>query len=392
MSKKLSRRAFLTMAAVAPVAVVSSCSSDSPSTEAQVSEAAATEAVATDAMTETTAVAETEAMAAETAAAASGEVTGTLNFLNFTGWAGPTTYDDFAKAFPGAKVNEIAWASADDTVSKAKDRAGDIDVVLVDGTTFPRLTAIGVLAKLGDVANMSLVADQYKNTEWDPNNESFAATDHGRTGFCYRKDLIKETPTSWKEFFELAPSYSGKVAMLDYQQSVCNNILKMLGKPSGSLEQADIDAASKVLADVKPHLLAISTEVGKAVAAGDAVMAMCDAYDAQLALTTNENVVWVDPSEGQVGYLEGLAVLEGPRNDLARAFVNFFLEEKNYAAFINKVASPYVQPDNPGIDAVLKNSPVINPPADVVSRLSYHKYLGADQATWDKVWDTFKAK
>ena len=389
MSKGLSRRTFLTMAAVAPVAVLSACSSDSSSTDAPASEAPATQAAAE---TAAAMAAQTEAMAAETAAVAAGKVTGTLNFLNFTGWAGPSTYDDFAKAFPGATVNEIAWASADDTISKAKGRAGDIDLVLVDGTTFPRLTAIGVLTKLGVIANMSLVADRYKNTEWDPNNERFAATDHGRTGFCYRKDLIKETPASWKEFFELAPSYSGKVAMLDYQQSVCDNILKMLGKPSGSLVPADIDAASKVLADVKPHLLAISTEVGKAVAAGDAVMAMCDAYDAQLALTTNKNVVWVDPSEGQVGYLEGLAVLDGPRNDLARAFVNFFLEEKNYASFINKVASPYVQPDNPGIDAVLKNSPVINPPADVVSRLSYHKYLGADQATWDKVWDTFKAK
>ena len=254
------------------------------------------------------------------------------------------------------------------------------------------MIAIGALAKLGEIANLSLVADQYKNTVWDPKNESFAATDHGRTGFVYRKDLIKETPTSWKEFFALAPTYSGKVAMLDYQASVCDNILKMLGKPSGSLDKADLDATAKVLADVKPHLLAISTEVGKAVAAGDAVMAMCDAYDAQLALTTNPNVVWVDPSEGQVGYLEGLAVIEGPRNDLARAFVNFFLEEKNYASFINKVASPYVQPDNAGIDKVLKDSPVINPSADVISRLTYHTYLGADQATWDKVWDTFKAK
>jgi spermidine/putrescine transport system substrate-binding protein len=376
-----SRRTFLTLAAVAPAVVIAACGSDSNSSDSTTEET-------------TPAAADTSVAAAtgDTTPAAAGALTGTINFLNFTGWAGPTTYADFAQAFPGATVNEIAWASADDTVAKAKDRAGDIDVVLVDGTTFPRLTAIGVLAKLGDIPNMSLVADQYKNNEWDPNNESFAPTDHGRTGFCYRKDLVKETPTSWKEFFELAPSYSGKVAMLDYQQSVCNNILKMLGKPAGSLDQADIDAVSKVLADVKPHLLAISTEVGKAVAAGDAVMAMCDAYDAQLALTTNENVVWVDPSEGQVGYLEGLAVLEGPRNDLARAFVNFFLEEKNYAAFINKVASPYVQPDNPGIDAVLKNSPVINPPADVVGKLTYHKYLGADQATWDKVWDTFKAK
>jgi spermidine/putrescine transport system substrate-binding protein len=121
------------------------------------------------------------------------------------------------------------------------------------------------------------------------------------------------------------------------------------------------------------------------------VMAMCDAYDAQTALTSNPDVVWVDPSEGQVGYLEGLAVLEGPRNDAARAFVNFFLEQRNYAAFINNVASPYVQPDNPGIDEVLKNSPVINPPADVVGRLDYHDFLGEAQPIWDAAWDAFKA-
>ena len=118
-------------------------------------------------------------------------LTGTVNFLNFTGWSGPTTYADFAAAFPGATVNEIAWASNDDTISKAKGRAGDIDVVLVDGTTFPRLTALGVLAELGDLPNMQYVADQYKGNSWDPENKSFAPTDHGRTGIIYRKDLAR---------------------------------------------------------------------------------------------------------------------------------------------------------------------------------------------------------
>jgi spermidine/putrescine transport system substrate-binding protein len=318
-------------------------------------------------------------------------LTGTVNFLNFTGWAGPTTYADFAAAFPGASVNEIAWASNDDTISKAKGRAGDIDVVLVDGTTFPRLTALGVLAELGDVPNMKFVADSYKGNTWDPQNKSFAPTDHGRTGIIYRKDLVSTPPTSWADFFAMAPDYSGKVAMLDYQGSVMDNVLVMLGKPVGSTDDADLAAVLDVLTTVKPHLLAITTEVGKAVANGDAVMAMCDAYDAQLALTSNPDVVFVDPSEGQVGYLEGLAILDGPRNDLARAFVNFFLEPANYAAFINNVASPYVQPDNTAIDAALTSSPVINPPADVVAKLSYHVFLGEDQPKFDAVWDAFKA-
>lgn len=373
------------MAAAGPLFVLAACSSDSSSTATPADSSP-------DSSLDSSPDSSAATSAGTTAAvAATGKLTGTLNFLNFTGWAGPTTYADFATAFPGAKVNEIAYASADDTVSKAKDRAGDIDLVLVDGTTFPRLTALGVLAKLGDIPNMASVATQYKGNSWDPDNASFAPTDHGRTGIIYRKDLVKTPPTSWATFFAMIPDYSGKVAVLDYQASVMDNILQMLGKPVGSTNQADLDAVLKVLTTAKPHLLAISTEVGKAVAAGDAVMAMCDAYDAQLALTTNPNVVWVDPTEGQVGYLEGLAVLDGPRAELAKAFINFFLEPKNYAAFINKVASPYVEPDNPGIDAVLKNSPVINPPAPVVAKLKYHTFLGADQPKWDTVWDAFKA-
>jgi spermidine/putrescine transport system substrate-binding protein len=374
----ISRRHLLALAAVTgPAALLVACGDDDTSSEAP----AGTDTASTDPV----------ATSAPSGEGDSGAITGTLNFLNFTGWAGPTTYADFAVKYPGATVNEIAWTSADDTVTKAKDRSGDIDVVLVDGTTFPRLTALGALAELGPIANLTFVAPSYLGNEWDPDDRFFAPTDHGRTGIIYRTDLVSTPPTSWKDFFDLAPEYSGKVAMLDYQRSVMGSVLRMLGRPSSSRDQADLDAVLEVLTTVKPHLLAISTEVGKAVAAGDAVMAMCDAYDAQLALTTNPDVAFVDPSEGQVGYLEGLAILDGPRNDLARAFVDFFLEPANYSAFINNVASPYVQPDNDGIDEVLRTSPVINPPADVVSRLEYHEFLDADQAAWDATWDAFKA-
>jgi spermidine/putrescine transport system substrate-binding protein len=388
----MSRRQLLSLAATAgPAAFLAACGSStkaapksSTATTAGAAKPATTAAAAKPATT-------AAAKAATTAAASAAAVKGTVNFLNFTGWAGKTTYADFAKAFPGATVNEIAWVSADDTVTKAKGRAGDIDVVLVDGTTFPRLSALGVLADLGDLPNLKFVSPQYKGNSWDATNKQFAPTDHGRTGIIYRKDLVTKAPTSWADFYALAPSLTGKVAMLDYKLSVMANTLKMLGKPPSSKDPADIEAVLEVLKKVKPHLRAISTEVGKAVASGDAAMAMIDAYDAQQAINANPNIVWVDPSEGQVGYLEGLAVLKGPREDVSKALVNFFLEQKNYAAFINNVTSPYVQADNADIDAALKSSKVINPDADVVKRFSYHQFLGEAQPIWDKAWDTFKA-
>jgi spermidine/putrescine transport system substrate-binding protein len=318
-------------------------------------------------------------------------ITGTLNFLNFPAWAGPTTYADFATANPGASVNEVPYVSADDSVAKAKDRSGDIDLLLVDGTTFPRLVAIDALAELGAIANMAAVAASYKGNTWDPDDKLFAPTDHGRTGIIYRKDMVEGGITSWADFFAKAPGYSGKVAVLDYNRSVMGSVMRFLGLPSSSTEQADLDAALATLTELKPHLATIATEVGPLVADGSVVMAMADVYDSVAAITANPDVVWVDPSEGQVGYLEGLAIIDGPRNAAARAFIDFFLEPANYAAFINNVLSPYVQPDNPGIDAALKDSPIINPPAAVADKVEFHQFLGDAQAAWDATWDAFKS-
>jgi spermidine/putrescine-binding protein len=318
-------------------------------------------------------------------------LTGTLNFLNFPGWSGPTTYDDFAGAFAGASINEIAYVSSDDSVAKAKDRAGDLDLLLVDGTTFPRLTAIDAVAELGDLVNLAAVADAYLGNSWDPDNRRFAPTDHGRTGIIYRRDLVDADITSWADFFAVAPTLSGQVAVLDYNRSVMGSVMRFLGRPSSSTDPADLDAALATLLDVKPHLATIATEVGPLVADGTVALAMADVYDSVAAIQANPDVVWVDPAEGSVGYLEGLAVLDGPRNDLARAFVDFFLEPTNYAAFINNVLSPYVQPDNPRIDAALVGSPIINPPAEVAERVEFHEFLGDAQAEWDATWDAFKS-
>jgi spermidine/putrescine-binding protein len=318
-------------------------------------------------------------------------LTGTLNFLNFPGWAGPTTYDDFAASFTGASVNEVAYVSSDDSVAKAKNRAGDLDLLLVDGTTFPRLTAIEALSSLGELANLSAVAPAYLGNSWDTENQFFAPTDHGRTGIIYRRDLVDADITSWADFFAAAPGLSGKVAVLDYNRSVMGSVMRLLGRPASSTEQADLDAVLTTLLEVKPHLATIATEVGPLVADGTVALAMADVYDSVAAIEANPDVVWVDPAEGSVGYLEGLAVLEGPRADLARKFVDFFLEPANYAAFINNVRSPYVQPDNAAIDPTLTASPIVNPPAEVAALVEFHEFLGDSQAAWDTTWDAFKS-
>ena len=319
-------------------------------------------------------------------------LSGTVNFLNFEGWAGKGTYAAFSTAFPKAKVNPIAWTSADDTIAKAKGRAGDIDVVLVDGTTFPSLDALKVLADFGDgVPNLANVDKAYKGNSWDPKDTRFAATDYGRTGMAFRSDIVTEAPKSLAEWLDIAPKYAGKVVILDYQRSVMGSMMRMLGLPSSTKEQGDVDKAAALLKKLKPSLLAVSTEVGKQLASGEAVLALGDAYDIYTAKQSNDAIAWVDQTEGQVAYLEGLAILDGPRNDAARAFVNFYLDSVQYADFINTVSSAGTMPDNKGIKPELLSSPILNPGAGVRNKIEFHQVLGDAQAIWDAAWDAFKA-
>jgi spermidine/putrescine transport system substrate-binding protein len=391
MSDPISRREALRRITLAGIAlpalpaILAACSKDTP---------AATDAATTDAMAKETTAA-TEAMAAKDTAAGDAMakgLTGTINFLNFTGWIGKDTYKLFAEKFPGAKVNEVPWQSADDAIAKAKGRAGDIDVLLVDGTTFPSLDALGVLAEFGDlVPNLANLDAEFKGKSWDPKDTRFAATDYGRTGFAYRKDLVKEEPKTWAEFYEIMGKYKGKIGLLDYQRSVMGSIMKSLGLPASSKDPADLAKVAAKLKEIKPNLLALAVEPGKQLASGDLVMAWADAYDVYTAQQKNPNIVWVDPTEGQVAYLEGLAVLKGPREDLAKTFVNFALEKDRYADFINTVNSAGTMNSNDLITEALRTSPVLNPSAEVRGRITFHDVLGDAQELWQNTWDGFKA-
>jgi spermidine/putrescine transport system substrate-binding protein len=394
----MSRRELLRRLAVAGVAipglpaVLAACGSSSTTSAAGTTAPSGTDApVATEPSATTADTKPADSKQADTKVGAA-TLTGTLNFLNFVGWAGKGTYASFSTAFPGAKVNEVPWQSADDSIAKAKGRSGDIDLLLVDGTTFPALVALDVLAEFGDaVPNLKNIDKEFTSKSWDPTNTRFAATDYGRTGFAYRKDLVKETPTSWADFYKIMGNYKGKVGLLDYQRSVMGSILTSLSLNPSSKDPADLKAVAAKLAEIKPNLLALAVEPGKQLVSGDLVMAWADAYDIYSAQQKDPNIVWVDPSEGQVAYLEGLAVLKGPREELAKAYVNFALDQAQYADFINTVTSPGVMSTNEKINEALRTSPVLNPSADVRSRIVFHDVLGDAQELWQTTWDAFKA-
>ena len=68
-----------------------------------------------------------------------------------------------------------------------------------------------VLANIAFGANPSL----FRKLPFDPKDTYSVAKDWGTTGYMYRSDLVKERPTTWREFVDLAKTTATEARIVD---------------------------------------------------------------------------------------------------------------------------------------------------------------------------------
>ena len=78
-----------------------------------------------------------------------------------------------------------------------------------------------------------------------------------RTGITVRTKDVKEPVTTWREFLDLIPKYSGKVVFVDSADDVFIAPLKANGYSLNSDVKEELDKAREELLKVAPHLLAV---------------------------------------------------------------------------------------------------------------------------------------
>jgi spermidine/putrescine-binding protein len=239
------------------------------------------------------------------------------------------------------------------------------------------------------IPNLKYVAKHFRDSfKWGP------PTDFGKTGYGYRKDLISERPTSWADLWKLAPKYSGKITMVDYDVDILGLALKYKGYSVNATKESQLNAARDALLEIKPHLQAfLPTDLAKPLLKGTAVIAVDYDYDIALAQRKNKNIVWVTPEEGVGAYLDGwLAVAGTSKLAEVEAFMNFLLEPKNYAGFVNNIGSSYVMPAAERyIDKSIVKNPSLRYSASAIKTVEFEKFLGASAAKLrSRIWQEVK--
>lgn len=321
------------------------------------------------------------------------EVTGDLVLYSYPGWYGPNEFKDFHKKYPNASVKNVpsgsGAAQAIQTLAKGR---GDYDLALGGVNTAQQFQEAGLLAPLDKAAvpNAATIIPEVQKAY-----PFGIATDFGRTGYGYRKDLIEERPTTWKELWELAAKYSGKTTAIKYDADVQGSALKYLGYSTNTKDDAELDAMQKALLELKPHLKAIiDTDFSKALINGDAFFAINYDYDIAAAQQENDQIVWVQPTEGVTAYLEGWFALKDSQHlPAVWALMDFHLEPKNYASFINATGAAYTVPDaEPFIKKSIVDSPVLKYTPEALKGVDFQQYLGPENtAKRGKLWEQFLA-
>ncbi len=158
--------------------------------------------------------------------------------------------------------------------------------------------------------------------------------------------------------------------------------------------QAEIKEAQSALIELKPYLQAItSLNVGTGLAKGSIAIAHTINYEAALAQDANDNVEFILPEEGSFGYVEGFVPLTPSEHlDVVYAFLNFSMEPKVYADFINTTGSSWTSSAaEPYIKKALLNKPALKPTPEQLDQVEWTKFIGEATVYYGQAWQEFKA-
>ena len=334
-----------------------------------------------------------------TGEAARPQASGTLFYYNWADYVHPDTYKRFQQE-TGVKVKKDFYASNEDLLAKLQGGARGYDLVVPTGYMAEIMGGEGLLEEI-DYSKLPLyenVDDKFKNLPYDPDNKWSVPKDWGTTGFTYRTDLVKERPTTWKEFFELAKGpYSGKVTILDGIPEVTGSTAVMLGYSYNTEDEDELEQVRAELLELKPHLLAItSTEVRQLLTSGRAVMGMTWNGDGAVVIAdTKGKGEYIVADEGGEFWVDTYTIPVGAQNpDAAYAWIDFTYEPEihsleisyhNYGPVLKRELLDGV------MDPELLNNEDILPPQEIVDKLEAKKPLPEGDPIRDRIWTEFKA-
>jgi spermidine/putrescine transport system substrate-binding protein len=318
-----------------------------------------------------------------------------LSFYNYDTYTGENTLADF-KAATGIEVKLDLFADGDELFAKLKAGNPGYDVIVPNDKTVERMIAANMLMPLdkSKIPNIANLDPAFAAPAFDPERKFSLPYMWGTVGIGYRTSKVEGVLDSWASMF-VEEKYAGRIALLGDQEHAIGLALKYLGLPYNSVEAADLAKAKELLIAGKKLVKKYADDNGQdLLAQGEVDLAMEYNGDIAQLMIEDQDISYVVPKEGSNVWEDDLAIPMGaPHPQNAHAFINFMYdgEQGRHIAETIQYATPNAAAKAVMDDAYRAN-PAIFPPAEILAKCEYAKYLGEDGTrARDEVWTAVQA-
>lgn len=318
---QVSRRRFMTLAALgASGAVLAACSPSGSNSQAPSASAASSAAPPSEGPSEAPSAAPVETI---------GPLESDLYMFNWSDYFADDNKTAFEEQFK-VPITYDTYPSNEELLAKLQAGGkGQYDVAVPTAEFSKTLADGGFLAKLekGKLPNLAKVNQRFLTLPFDPNDDYIVPKDWGTTGIIYRGS-VKEPVTSWADFWKLATTtYSGKTLVVNSPGDVFVAPLRMHGYDVNTTDTAELETARKDLLALRPHLQSIDSDnYPDTLRSGDAVLALAWNGTAYLMQQEDEykDTGYTIPTEGTIYWVDTWVLLDqAPHPNAAYTFLNW---------------------------------------------------------------------
>lgn len=185
-----------------------------------------------------------------------------LLIANWADYIDPGDLKAFQRA-TGAKVTVEGFGSTNELIAKLKGGA-KYDIAVPSQQGLPQMIEQKLIRPLDHelIPNLANLEAAFRQTSYDPGNKYSITKDWGMTSFYWRADVVKESPQTLMECFDLLPKYKGKrINFVDADADVIPAALVALGLDIDSEDRADYEKALALLQKVKPAITTFNSAV-----------------------------------------------------------------------------------------------------------------------------------
>ncbi len=335
-----------------------------------------------------------------------------LNMFVWTEYIPQDIIDCFELVY-GVKINRDEYSSAEEMFAKFSKGGTNYDVLHVSDNVVPPIIRLGLLEKL-DQSRLPIMANfdpTYLNLSFDPGNIYTIPYEAGIDAIVVNTDKVKNPPKSWADLWN--PDYKGRMVSIDDSRAIIGVALTTLGYDVNTTDQQQLDQAKEKLKQLMPNIKVFDSDSPKTeLIAGDVDLGIVWTAEAELARQENPAITFIYPTEGAINWQDNWGIAaNAAHEDAAYAWLNYSMQPDLFWMMLRDF--PYINPNTAALNFAKGssietvdvngapttlgalydnyiNSPITNPPADVVQNGHRAVDVGDATALYDQVWTEVK--